>query len=165
MKKRSAPFLTFRFIERERNGPRAGAELRGLYKLLLWLYNVTPALPFDPRSGVTKFPVKSWRGRVNRNRVAVSSSFASWNLGGTKFALSDCARLLKDKLLGRYSLSLLVNLTVRRKTSSVISTSGFKFSQRNYRDSDVLNYNPCARNYSRSSSKKSKIDRCNQIIV
>lgn len=49
-KRRSAPFLTFRLIERERNGPRTGVERQGLSKLLLWPYNVTSALPFDLQS-------------------------------------------------------------------------------------------------------------------
>jgi len=95
--RREDPFLTFRLIDRENQrvewSARRSRTPESLRTSALTVYNAIPALPFDPQS---EFSVKSWRGRMNRNRIAVSSSssFASWNLEDTKFVLCHVAQAI-----------------------------------------------------------------------
>lgn len=106
---RFLPFASSSAGINERNGPRAEVERRGLCKLLLWLYNVTSALQFDdPQSELPSSRwgpgVVAWMG-ITSSGVS-SSSFASWNLEDTKFALCCASYRLcpSDRQKTNYSI-------------------------------------------------------------
>jgi len=153
--RREDPFLTFRLIERENQrvewSARRSRTPESLRTSALTVYNAIPALP------QSEFSVKSWRGRMNRNRIAVSSSssFASWNLEDTKFALCHVAQAIDCALpiiKGQITRLLLVVTFVQSQRSLFARQRTYFSSSHDYRVSDV-DYTSTSCNYSRSSSK------------